>query len=78
MPESVRRELVRLRKDDGVMVVRASRADEGLVDREPEDEDNGFVAARALNPQKARILLQLLIASGTTDFKEIQQAFDGR
>ncbi|SMQ61298.1 L-asparaginase [Altererythrobacter xiamenensis] len=78
MPESVRRELVRLRKEDGVLVARASRADEGLVDREPEDDVNGFVAARALNPQKARILSQLLIASGTTDLKEIQQAFDGR
>ncbi|MGI8943892.1 MAG: asparaginase, partial [Qipengyuania sp.] len=42
----------------GIPVVRASRTDEGLVDREPEDDANGFVAARALNPQKARILLQ--------------------
>ena len=39
---------------------------------------NGFVAARALNPQKARILLQLLLASGETDPAALQQAFDGR
>ena len=77
MPETVRQELVRLR-NEGILVVRASRADEGLVDREPEDDDNGFVASRALNPQKARILLQLLIANGVTDPAAIQRAFDGR
>ncbi|MBO6525820.1 asparaginase [Erythrobacter sp.] len=77
MPESARQELVRLAAR-GVPVVRASRADEGLVDREPEDDANGFVAARALNPQKARILLQLLLAGGTSDPAAIQRAFDGR
>ncbi len=77
MPESARRELVKLARR-GVPVVRASRADEGLVDREPEDDANGFVAARALNPQKARILLQLLLAGGETDPAAIQRAFDGR
>jgi len=77
MPESVRQELARLAAR-GICVVRASRADEGLVDREPEDAGNGFVAARALNPQKARILLQLLIASGESDPAAIQRAFDGR
>ncbi|WP_421990427.1 asparaginase [Qipengyuania sp.] len=77
MPESARQTLVRLAAR-GVPVVRASRADEGLVDREPEDDANGFVAARALNPQKARILLQLLLAGGTSDPAAIQRAFDGR
>ena len=77
MPESARRELMKLARR-GVPVVRASRADEGLVDREPEDDANGFVAARALNPQKARILLQLLLAGGETDPAAIQRAFDGR
>lgn len=77
MPERVRRELVGLAAN-GIPVVRASRADEGLVDREPEDEANRFVAARALNPQKARILLQLLLAGGETDPAAIQRAFDGR
>ncbi|WP_324828142.1 asparaginase [Qipengyuania zhejiangensis] len=77
MPETVRQELVR-RNRRGLPVVRASRADEGLVDREPEDDANGFVAGRALNPQKARILLQLLLAGGITDPATIQRAFDGR
>ena len=77
MPESARAVLVALARD-GMPVVRASRADEGLVDREPEDEANRFVAARALNPQKARILLQLLLAGGETDPAAIQRAFDGR
>jgi L-asparaginase len=76
LPESVRRELVKFQQS-GMCVVRASRVDEGVVDREPEDDGNGFVAARALNPQKARILLQLLIASGATDPAAIQMAFDG-
>ena len=77
MPDRVRQELALLAAD-GMAVVRASRTDEGLVDRESEDEANRFVAARALNPQKARILLQLLLASGTSDPAAIQQAFDGR
>lgn len=77
MPEVVRQELVRFAAN-GLPVVRASRADEGLVDRETEDDANRFVAARALNPQKARILLQLLIANGVTDPAAIQTAFDER
>ena len=77
MPERVRQELA-LMAQSGIAVVRASRADEGLVDREGEDETNRFVAARALNPQKARILLQLLLAGGTSDPAAIQRSFDGR
>ncbi|MBU2341333.1 MAG: asparaginase [Alphaproteobacteria bacterium] len=76
MPEAARRELVR-RCAQGLQVVRASRADEGLVDAEPGDATNGFVASRALNPAKARILLQLLIANGESDRAGIQRAFDG-
>jgi L-asparaginase len=77
MPEDLRHELVRLR-ESGVLIVRASRLSEGLVDREPEDDANGFVAARALNPQKARILLQVLLANGIDDPAAIQAAFDRR
>ena len=77
MPERVRQELALLAQD-GIPVVRASRADEGLVDRESEDAANRFVASRALNPQKARILLQLLLAGGISDPAAIQKAFDGR
>ena len=77
MPARVREELARLARS-GIPVVRASRTDEGLVDRESEDAANHFVAARALNPQKARILLQLLVAEGVTDPAAIQQRFDRR
>jgi len=62
----------------GVPVVRASRVDEGLVDRNVEVDDDalGLVAARALGPAKARVLLMVLIASGITDPGRIQAAFD--
>lgn len=75
MPASLRQALVE-RAKSGLIVVRASRVDEGLVDREPEDDPNGFIAARALNPQKARILLQLIMANGESRRGEIQAAFD--
>ena len=77
MPDPVRQSLVAL-ASGGIPVVRASRVDEGLVDREPEDDANRFIAARALNPQKARILLQLLIASGVSEPDAIQRSFDRR
>ncbi|MGB3806766.1 MAG: asparaginase [Erythrobacter sp.] len=75
MPESVTAELARL-ASEGLVVVRASRVDEGLVDREPEDAANGSIAARALNPQKARILLKILLANAVRDPEAIQAAFD--
>ena len=64
----------------GVPVVRSARVDEGMVDRNVEVDDDamGFVAARALGPAKARILLMVLIAGGITDAGRIQAAFDGR
>jgi L-asparaginase len=77
MPEGVRSALADAAKQ-GVMVVRSSRTDEGLVDREEDDGRNGFVAARALGPAKARILAQLLIASGKADLAEAQEYFDRR
>jgi L-asparaginase len=62
----------------GVAIVRSSRVDEGIVERnlEVDDDARGFAVARALGPSKARILLQLLIAGGITDPAEIQAAFD--
>ncbi len=75
MPDPVRQALAAMAAE-GMPLVRASRLDEGLVDREPEDDENRFVAARALNPQKARILLQMLIAAGVSDPAAIQRAFD--
>ena len=74
---AVRRELAAASRA-GVAVVRASRVDEGLVDREPEDDASGFLAARALGPAKARILLQVLLANGITDRAEMQAAFNRR
>jgi L-asparaginase len=64
----------------GVPVVRSSRVDEGMVDRNVEVDDDayGFVAARALGPAKARVLLIVLIANGITDRGRVQAAFDGR
>jgi L-asparaginase len=61
-------------------VVRSARVDEGMVDRNVEVDDDayGFVAARALGPAKARVLLIVLIANGITDRGRVQAAFDGR
>ena len=63
----------------GVPVVRSTRVDEGIVDRNVEVEDDalGLVAARALGPAKARVLLMVLIASGVADARSVQAAFDG-
>jgi len=62
----------------GVVVVRASRVPAGLTLRNVEVDDNrfGFVAAGALNPQKARVLLQLVMTK-TRKPEEIQKIFDG-
>ncbi|AOL94276.1 asparaginase [Porphyrobacter sp. LM 6] len=64
---------------NGVPVVRSTRVDEGLVDRNVEVDDDGLglVAARALGPAKARVLLMVLIANGVTDAAAVQAAFDG-
>ena len=61
----------------GVVVVRSSRTGSGIVT--PTDPDNqytkaGFLNGYSLNPQKARILLQLALTK-TQDPKEIQRMF---
>ncbi|ANU07393.1 asparaginase [Paraurantiacibacter namhicola] len=63
----------------GMPVLRASRVDEGLVERNVEVDDDalGLVAARDLGPAKARILLCVLIESGVTQAGEIQSVIDG-
>ena len=63
----------------GVVVVRASRVGSGYVNRDVEVDDDklGFAVALDLNPQKARVLCQLLIANGVTDPKAVQAAFVG-
>ena len=57
--------------------MRGSRVGSGYVNRNVEVDDDklGLVASLDLNPQKARILVQLLIANGTTDAKQVQEAF---
>lgn len=62
----------------GVPVVRSARVDEGLVDRNVEVDDDalGLVAARALGPARARVLLMVLVAAGITDPAQVQAAFD--
>jgi L-asparaginase len=60
-----------------VAVVRSSRTGSGFVARDVELDDArmGFVAARDLNPQKARILLMLGL-SLTRDPAALQRLFD--
>lgn len=77
MPEHARITLA-ARAAEGCLVIRASRVDEGLVEREPEDDHYGFIAARALTPQKARILVQLLLVNGIADRALVQAEFDRR
>ena len=61
----------------GVVVVRSSRVMSGLVGRNVEvnDDELGFVASDELNPQKARILLMLLLLN-PRPAAQIQKAFD--
>jgi L-asparaginase len=61
----------------GVVVIRASRTGSGFVNRNVEVNDDklGFAVALDLNPQKARVLTQLLIANGVTDPAKVQEAF---
>ncbi|QIO33611.2 asparaginase [Bradyrhizobium sp. 1(2017)] len=61
----------------GIIVVRSTRVRSGFVTRnvEVDDDKNGFVVSEDLNPQKARVLTQLLIASGVSAPAELQKAF---
>ena len=63
----------------GVIVVRSSRTGSGFVNRNVEvnDDKNDFVVSYDLSPQKARILLQILIANGKNKLSDIQSAFEG-
>lgn len=61
---------------NGVLIVRSSRASSGSTTMvgEVDDEQYGFVASLHLNPQKARVLLQLALTK-TTDRETIQNYF---
>lgn len=61
---------------EGIPVVRASRIDAGVVTTsKPDWEKAGFVQSGSLNPQKARVLLQLVLTK-TNDPKKIQEYFN--
>ncbi|WP_249718943.1 L-asparaginase 2 [Proteus faecis] len=61
----------------GVVVVRASRVPVGFTTQngEVDDAKYGFVASERLNPQKARVLLQLSLTE-TQDPEKIQENFE--
>ncbi|WP_442855107.1 asparaginase [Burkholderia sp. ABCPW 14] len=61
----------------GILVIRSARVGSGFVNRNVEinDDKSGFVVAFDLNPQKARILAQLLIANHVTAPAQVQKAF---
>ena len=61
----------------GIAVVRSSRVPTGATtkDAEVDDQKYGFVSSGTLNPQKARILLQLGLTK-THDYRKLQEFFD--
>lgn len=61
-------------QDRGVVVVRSTRAGNGVVTRNGSFAQDPFVAADNLSPQKARILLMLALTK-TNDPQEIQELF---
>ncbi|MCM3790053.1 type II asparaginase [Domibacillus indicus] len=58
----------------GVIVIRSSRLNTGIVSRTDMDNQHGYIVSESLNPPKARILLMLAL-SLTNDKNEIQQYF---
>lgn len=59
----------------GIPIVRSTRVGNGIVSRIVTDDENKFIVADSLNPQKARILLQLGLLK-TNDLQELQRMFD--
>ncbi len=76
IPASLRGMLARARSL-GVVVVRSTRVGSGSVtpDYNNLDSTYGLISARALNPQKARILLMLALTR-VRDINEIKRLFD--
>ena len=66
---------VKLARDQGLSVVRASRVWQGWVRPGVKDSAYGLVAAQTLNPAKARVLLRLAL-SKTEESGSLQQYFD--
>lgn len=67
---------VKLAREQGLSVVRASRVWQGWVRPGVKDSTYGLVAAQTLNPAKARVLLRLALCK-TEDPLALQQYFDG-
>lgn len=62
--------------ESGVVVVRAARVPSGLTTKSLQTwADAGLLQSNSLNPQKARVLLQLALTK-TSDPKEIQRMFN--
>lgn len=63
-------------RGQGVQIVRSSRVGDGIVIRgaEEKDDENDWVVASDLNPQKARLLTALGIANGATS-ADLQRMF---
>lgn len=70
-------EAVKRAAKKGVVVVRSSRTNGGIIRRniEVNDDEIGTVASMELNPAKARVLLQLALLK-TSDAKQVQNYFD--
>ncbi|MDF7673165.1 asparaginase [Acetobacteraceae bacterium ESL0709] len=77
MPDMVLERLDRA-VEAGIIVVRSSRVERGFVHRniEIDDDKHKFIVSCDLGPQKARILLQLLICGHVKDKVTIQHAFE--
>jgi L-asparaginase len=60
----------------GVTIVQATRVGAGRVPAIPSLVERGWVAADDLQPWKARILLRLALAAGTTEQAELQALFE--
>lgn len=58
-----------------VVIVRSSRAGNGIVTHEKMDDEHHFVSSDSLNPQKARILLMLALTK-TKDPDKIQSYYE--
>ncbi|KXJ35328.1 hypothetical protein AX282_06285 [Bacillus spizizenii] len=61
--------------EKGVIIIRSSRLSTGIVSRTEMDDQHGYIVAESLNPQKARILLMLVLTL-TNDKDEIQNFFN--
>jgi L-asparaginase len=59
----------------GIVVIQATRAGSGRVQKRAQYRDQGFIPADNLNPQKARVLAMLALTV-TSDISEIERMFD--